>query len=304
MKSIRRLPLWVAVGVGAVAVVAAGGGIALAATGALSASPVKTAAPSSLYGCVSGSNRELAGVYTVASNFKGCAKGFAVTVTSGGAGAKGATGPVGAIGPKGPAGTPGTPGKNGTDGTNGTNGTDGAGALPYSAEVDNGAEWTLSPVGHLADTSASNPAYADAGVVVDAGQASGLTTADFGGSSYDASGTLAENLWIADGPEATAPGTHLLSTPADFFYASYNADGTFTVLAPGSSGLSGTVTLSQIKAVYQTVDEAYVWAGLVSGGQDVQPVTVTSVDGTTVNAEIGIETVGSNALLSFVTPAS
>jgi hypothetical protein len=52
----------------------AGGGVAIAS--------VTTAAPSSLYACVSGPSRTVTGAYTVASNFKGCTSGFAVTIGS------------------------------------------------------------------------------------------------------------------------------------------------------------------------------------------------------------------------------
>jgi hypothetical protein len=71
--------------------------VGIAGGTALAASSPATAAPSNVYGCVSGASRTLDGVYTVPANFKACKDGFPFTVASG---AKGATGP------QGPAGTP------------------------------------------------------------------------------------------------------------------------------------------------------------------------------------------------------
>ena len=83
-------------GVGAVALIAAGAGIASAA----SSTP-----PAATRGCVSGSSRTLVNVYENASSFKGCttAQGFAVNL-AGGAGPAGPAGPQGAQGAPGPSG--------------------------------------------------------------------------------------------------------------------------------------------------------------------------------------------------------
>lgn len=80
-------------GVGAVALIAAGAGIASAAS--------STAPPAASRGCVSGSARTLVNVFENASSFKGCttAQGFAVTLAGGGpAGAQGAQGAPGPSG--------------------------------------------------------------------------------------------------------------------------------------------------------------------------------------------------------------
>src|SRR5277367_1739928 len=86
-------------GVGAVALIAAGAGIASAAS--------STAPPAASRGCVSGSARTLVNVFENASSFKGCttAQGFAVTLAGGGpAGPAGPAGARGAQGTQGPSG--------------------------------------------------------------------------------------------------------------------------------------------------------------------------------------------------------
>src|SRR3984957_14138203 len=83
-------------GVGVVALIAAGAGIASAA----SSTP-----PPATRGCVGGANRALTNVFENASSFKGCttAQGFAVNL-AGGAGPAGPAGPQGAQGAPGPSG--------------------------------------------------------------------------------------------------------------------------------------------------------------------------------------------------------
>ena len=244
-------------------------------------------APTPLIGCVTGSSRTLEHVYTSPASFKGCPKG-SIAVQSGATGPRGLAGPRGAAGARGPQGPAGPAG---------------AGGSAYRTEVDNGTEWTLSPNPIAGDVSTAGATYADAGVVVDAGELnSQLTTGSF---AYDAGSNVSENLWIGDGPEASVPGTHPLSDSADFFYASYQGNGMFSVMAPGASGLSGTVSLAQIKAAYGNGGgpvEAYIWAGVTSSGTDVPPVTIHSVDGVTVNSEVGIQTFNSDKLLAFVRP--
>ena len=244
-------------------------------------------APTPLIGCVTGSSRTLEHVYTSPASFMGCPKG-SIAVQSGATGPRGLAGSRGATGARGPQGPA---------------GPSGAGGSAYRTEVDNGTEWTLSPNPIAGDVSTAGATYADAGVVVDAGELnSQLTTGSF---AYDAGSNVSENLWIGDGPEASVPGTHPLSDSADFFYASYQGTGMFSVMAPGASGLSGTVSLAQIKAAYGNGGgpvEAYIWAGVTSSGANVPPVTIHSVDGVTVNSEVGIQTFDSNKLFAFVRP--
>lgn len=98
---------------GAVVVLATGSALAVSA-----ATSGKTAAPGSIYGCVSTSSRTLTHVYTSAANFRGCPRGsFAVTVAS-------IPGKTGARGPQGPLGPTGSPGPQGPAGAS-------AQALPY-----------------------------------------------------------------------------------------------------------------------------------------------------------------------------
>lgn len=127
----KRIKIKTAAIVAAIAsVLVIGGGTAFAVT--TTAASAKPASASNLYGCVSGSSREIVGVYTVAGNFKTCPSGsFAITVasgvngkngTNGAPGAKGATGATGAQGSKGDIGATGPAGSAGADGANGLTG--------------------------------------------------------------------------------------------------------------------------------------------------------------------------------------
>ena len=111
----RRGILTAIAATGAVLIIASGGAIAATESFGHPA----PAPPGSAYGCVVGASRTFEGVYTVASNFKGCPAGsFAASVSS----ARGATGPAG---PRGAAGAPGAAGAAGKDGAAGPAGPTG-----------------------------------------------------------------------------------------------------------------------------------------------------------------------------------
>ena len=85
---------------------------------------------------------------------------------------------------------------------------------------------------------------------------------------------LAENIWIADGPEAYVPGTHALSAGADFDYG-YQQDGGYYMTDGQYAG--HTLTLAQLKADFAN-DQAYAWVGIDDSGT-TEAGYVTSVNG-------------------------
>lgn len=269
----RRTKYLIAAGSVVAIFAAVGGGVALAAA---------TAPASNIYACVVGSSRVVERAYTVAGNFKGCPKGsFAVTVASGARGPAGPKGPAGPTGPAGPA---------------------GAGVLPFRSEVDNGTEYAVSDSGNLADTSASGATYSDAGIVVDDGQTNDLTTSDM---NVTASGPVAENIWIGNGPQAATDGIYPLSPSADFCYGLGNTgtppDTSFTMTGENCGAYLGqTLTLTQIGTDFPDL-EAYTWAGVVSSGSSEPTVTITALGGKTgFTANTGIRLNSDGTLTPFV----
>jgi len=126
-----------------------------------------------------------------------------------------------------------------------------------SYEMDNGTTWTLT--GSLARAHSTGPdeGYADAGVVVGLGSMRNFTGIHVAGSS-----NLAENIWIADGPEAYVPGTHALSAGADFDYGFQQAGGYY--MTDGKYA-GQTLTLAQLRADFGS-DQAYAWVGIDNSG--------------------------------------
>jgi hypothetical protein len=277
---VYKIGKWGIAGAAATCAVAIGAGVASAT--------VLTSAPKpgnyTLYGCISGSSRTLEGVYTSASAFKACPRGSTAVAFN-------STGPQGKRGPTGPA---------------------GVGAPQWRAEVDNGAEFSVSDSPNLADTSSTTATYSDAGVVVAVGPVGKLTSA---GIAYKGTGPLAENVWIGDGPEAGTPGVYSFSSgAADFCYGlgqSYNSSGVPTSFYMTGSNCIGTngvnnlgdpLTLAEIAASFPANAEAYVWLGVVTGSGGTAPgtATVKTVAGQTVNATVGVTKEKSGALFSFV----
>jgi hypothetical protein len=136
-------------------------------------------------------------------------------------------------------------------------------------EVDNGTAWTLTDNLARAHSTGPNEGYADAGVVVGLGSVRSFT-----GIRATGSRNLAENIWIADGPEAYVPGTHALSAGADFDYG-YQQDGGYYMTDGQYAGQ--TLTLAQLKADFAN-DQAYAWVGIDDSGT-TEAGYVTSVNG-------------------------
>lgn len=136
-------------------------------------------------------------------------------------------------------------------------------------EVDNGTTWTLTDNLARAHSTGPNEGYADAGVVVGLGSVRSFT-----GIRATGSRNLAENIWIADGPEAYVPGTHALSAGADFDYG-YQQDGGYYMTDGQYAGQ--TLTLAQLKADFAN-DQAYAWVGIDDSGT-TEAGYVTSVNG-------------------------
>ena len=136
-------------------------------------------------------------------------------------------------------------------------------------EVDNGTTWTLTDNLARAHSTGPNEGYADAGVVVGLGSMRSFT-----GIRATGSRNLAENIWIADGPEANVPGTHALSAGADFDYG-YQQDGGYYMTDGQYAGQ--TLTLAQLKADFAN-DQAYAWVGIDNSGTTGYGY-VTSVNG-------------------------
>ena len=185
-------------------------------------------------------------------------------------GATGKTGPQGPPGPQGPAGSYGN----------------------LFSEVDNGAEYTVSPSPNLADTSTAGATYADAGVVYDLGPVDGLSSSAiaFTGSPGF---PLAENIWIGDGPQASTPGTYKLSS-IDFCYgigANANSTGQpqdFQMQSGCGQYAGQTLTVKEISRDFPAELEAYAWVGVTSTGGTVTTGSVDTIGGHNVGLLTGI----------------
>jgi hypothetical protein len=209
-------------------------------------------------------------------------------------GATGATGATGLMGPTGPMGAHGNPGTNGVDGVNGAAGPQGVtgpqgstgaqgstgpqGSL-FNYEVDNGSgTWNLANL----PLSLPNPSdgYLDAGIVLDVGQAS-----SFNGISTTGTGdSLVYNVWIANGSDAYTLGQH---EGSNFCYGTGSGTGSNeTFYMQGNCDTAGsTLTVSQIQSDFAGY-EAYAWVGLDNNGTTTESATITSVNGTSVNATV------------------
>jgi hypothetical protein len=177
-------------------------------------------------------------------------------------------------GPQGPAGKPGPAGS----------------PSDIQAEVDNGAQFTVSPSPDLADTSAAGATYADAGIVVNAGTVGSLTSRSI---AYTGSSSLLENIWIGDGPQASTPGTYSLSAGADFCYAlgqdyAGGAPASFYMESDCGTYAGQTLTLAQIAKDFPAVLEAYAWVGITSSGSAVSAASIATVGGQKVDRTAGV----------------
>jgi hypothetical protein len=308
--SVNRKKKWgiAAMAATGVAVIGAAAGVASAASSVVVPKPGNYV----LYGCIAGSGHTLEDFSTTASGFQGCPSGATVVAfnSTGPAGSKGATGATGA---KGDTGSQGPKGDTGPQGPQGAQGPAGAGAVNWRPEVDNGAEFALSDGTSLADTSSTTANYADAGVVVDLGQAGKLGTAN---TAYTAatSGSvkLAENIWLGTGAQASTPGIYPL-TSTDFCYglgqnystsgvpANFYMTGSNCIGTNGTNYSAQTLTLAQIAADFHPHTEAYEWVGLTNA--TLGTATVETVSGQSVKAVIGVEQETNKSLFSFVSPA-
>lgn len=163
-------------------------------------------------------------------------------------------------------------------------------------ESDNGTTWTLADhTGHGGRFSTEGPekGYADAGVVVDLGPA-----ADFTGITVTGSLNLAENVWITDGSEATVPGTHSLSTPANFDYGLGQAGGWYMTGKPDAYN-GQVLTAAQIRTDFAGY-QVWAWVGIDNSGTTGYGY-VTSVNGHQADAILGIEEQGGN-VTAYVLP--
>ena len=125
-------------------------------------------------------------------------------------------------------------------------------------EVDNGSTWTLSD--HAVTSTGTEAGYADAGVVVNLGPAS-----SFNGVKVTGSKGLAVNIWIADGSQATTPGTHPLSSPANFDYGLGQPGGTWYMTGKPGAYNGQTLTDAQIRADFAG-DDVLAWVGIDNAG--------------------------------------
>jgi len=153
-----------------------------------------------------------------------------------------------------------------------------ASALPVRAETDNGTAWTLYP-GQLGTSTGTQAGYADAGEVVWLG-----SIASFRGITAKGSANLAENIWITDGSEATVPGTHQLSSPANFSYGFQQAGDTYYMDSGPYAGQ--TLTLAQVKADFAG-HNVLAWVGIESAGTSDNGY-ILSVNGQPLPAVLGI----------------
>lgn len=153
-----------------------------------------------------------------------------------------------------------------------------ASALPVRAETDNGTAWTLYP-GQPGASTGAQAGYADAGEVVPLG-----SVATFGGITAKGSANLSENIWITDGSEATVPGTHQLSSPANFSYGFQQPGDTYYMDSGPCAGL--TLTLAQVKTDFAGY-HVLAWVGIDSPGT-ADNGYILSVNGRPLPAVLGI----------------
>lgn len=185
---------------------AIGGGVALATTSALSASPSVSIPAGTLHGCVSGSARTMEHVYESNTSGTSCPSGSFLVYWS----------------VTGPAGKNGTNGKNGTDGTNGKNGATGA----------TGAQGPAGPSG-----ASYQPVTASA-------QTDITNDADSGGHGDWAVDTLTRQMTVTRhgaAPASDCGGTATNGVTTCYFYSALMTDeGSFTTDAGAKSPNAGT----------------------------------------------------------------
>lgn len=154
---------------------------------------------------------------------------------------------------------------------------------PFNYETDNGVSWQLTNTPTVMQ--GMDYGYADAGIVVDLGQADG-----FPGITVKGSGPLAANVWIGDGANASTPGFHSLSDPAGFSYGFQQPDGSFWMTSGPYAGQ--TLTPGQIATDFAG-EEVYAWVGVVFLGSDVSG-HVSQVNGHGAGANVSITSNGSD----------
>jgi hypothetical protein len=169
-------------------------------------------------------------------------------------------------------------------------------------EVDNGAQFALSPSPDLADTSATGATYSDAGAVVNVGTVHSLRAASI---AYSGSPSLLENIWIGDGAQASTPGIYPLSAGADFCYGlgqdySHGAPASFSMQSDCGTYAGQTLTLAQIVTDFPGVLEAYAWVGVTSSGGAVSSASITSVGGNRVGLDAGVLANSNGSLTPYV----
>jgi len=170
------------------------------------------------------------------------------------------------------------------------------GAIAY--EADNGSTWTLADrtrAGGRVNSTGPAEGYADAGVVVDLGPA-----ADFTGVNPDGSLNLAENIWITDGSQATVPGTHPLSSPANFDYGLGESGGWY-MTGKADAWNGKTLTDAQIRSDFAGY-QVWAWVGIDDSGT-TEYGYLTSVNGHRADAILGLEASGGN-VTAYVLPFS
>ena len=190
----------------------------------------------------------------------------------------------------------------GERGPRGARGPAGADAPAWRSEVDNGAEFALSK-GALGDTSAPAASYADAGVVVDLGSTDDLTADSFAYTGTVDAGSLNENVWIGNGPQASTPGVYSLED-VDFCYGlgSTATPTTFQMNAGCGADAGQTLDIDTIKAHYPGL-EAYAWVGVTNQADTVNG-HVDTAGGQAVNADFGVRVNDDTTLTAFVTPGA
>ena len=143
-------------------------------------------------------------------------------------------------------------------------------------EADNGITWTLSN-SPLKSKITPGTGYADAGIVVNLGEYG----YQYQGVSAGNYGPQAVNLWIANGSQATRPGTHALTSPVNFAYGSVDpATGDVTMFDGAYAGQ--TLTPAQIQADYPA-NQLYAWAGI---DESVTQLGSASLMGQTNNVKV------------------
>ena len=192
------------------------------------------------------------------------------------------SGPQGPAGPQGPQGAT---GPQGAAGATGEQGPAGPGSV-FNYEVDNGAEWALSPGNQPLALANASAGYEDAGITLDAGPVASLSPITYTGSD-----NLAANVWISNGGESFAAGLHPFTDGgADFNYYAQESDGTYSPLGGPTppSGCSGNLTLAQMKSCYAGY-EAIAWVGVTSNGVDTVNAHVSSINGTPLSADVTLD---------------